>query len=223
MLTSTDQTSAGASAPTLDELASALESVLFIAGRPLEHDDLRKLLGIGADQLDAALERLDALCSGAGRGIRLQRLGGQAQLVSAPENARYVAVLLGMPTQARLTTAALETLAVIAYRQPITRSRLEMIRGVNSDRALATLMQHGLVMEVGRALTVGRPALFGTTLEFLQQFGLNNLDALPAPDLPDELAERRARDARAVRRAVTGGDQAEQMPLPLDPPPGESE
>jgi segregation and condensation protein B len=109
----------------------------------------------------------------------LQLLGEQVQLVTAPEHARYVAALLGLPLTAKLTSAALETLAVIAYRQPITRSQIESIRGVNSDRALASLIQHGLVVEVGRAQTVGRPALFATTTDFLQQFGLTRLEELP--------------------------------------------
>ena len=80
---------------------------------------------------------------------------------------------------AKLTSAALETLSVIAYRQPITRSQIEAVRGVNSDRALASLIQYGLVAEIGRAQTIGRPALFATTPEFLQQFGLTSLTELP--------------------------------------------
>ncbi len=121
-----------------------------------------------------------------GRGIRLQRLGEQVQLVTAPENARYIAALLGLPMTARLTTAAMETLAVIAYRQPVTRAQIESVRGVNSDRALASLLQHGLVAEVGRAQTVGRPALFATTSEFLQQFGLTSLEQLPGVELQEK-------------------------------------
>src|SRR5262249_8325764 len=129
------------------------------------------------------------------------------QLVSAPENARFVMALLGLPTQARLTTAALETLAVVAYRQPITRSQIEFVRGVNSDRALAGLLQHGLVVEVGRAATVGRPALFGTTAEFLQQFGLDSLDALPRPETPALAAIEEQRTEAATRiRAAVGRD-----------------
>ena len=193
-------------------VAAAIESVLFIAGRPLESADLCKLLEIDAEQLRAGLDMLEATCVEQLRGVRLQRLGEQVQLVSAPENARYVATLLGMSTQVKLTTAALETLAIIAYRQPITRGQLESIRGVNCDRALQTLVQYALVHEVGRANTAGRPVLFGTTLEFLQQFGLSSLQALPAADLPaDELAARR-RDAGAIRQAV--GTDAEQMALP---------
>src|SRR6266568_1898018 len=90
-----------------------------------------------------------------------------------------VAALLGLPMTAKLTSAALETLAVISYRQPVTRAQIEAVRGVNSDRALASLIQHGLVTEVGRAQTVGRPTLFSTTSDFLQLFGLTSLEQLP--------------------------------------------
>src|SRR5437763_15373119 len=161
------------------EIATATESILFVSGRPLERAELRKLLDIDEDSLTQGLQRLEHDLESQGRGIRLQRLSEQVQLVTAPENARYIAALLGLPMSAKLTSAAMETLAVISYRQPVTRSQIEATRGVNSDRALASLIQHGLVAEVGRAQTVGRPTLFGTTPEFLQQFGLTRLDQLP--------------------------------------------
>lgn len=161
------------------DIATAIESVLFVSGRPLERAELRKLLDIDDERLTRGLQALEYTLESQGRGIRLQRLGTQVQLVTAPENARFVAALLGLPMTAKLTTAALETLAVIAYRQPVTRAHIETIRGVNSDRALVSLIQHGLVNEVGRAQTVGRPTLFATTPDFLQQFGLTSLDQLP--------------------------------------------
>jgi segregation and condensation protein B len=187
-----------------DALRSALESLLFVAGRSLDLAELRKLLLVDDRRLREGLRALEEECEAHARGIRLQRMGDQVQFVSAPENARFVAALLGLPTQAKLTTAALETLAVVAYRQPITRGQLEAIRGVNSDRALLSLMQHGLVMEVGRAATIGRPALFGTTPEFLQQFGLGSLDALPRPDVPEleAIEAHRATAAQRIRDAV---------------------
>lgn len=165
--------------PGVKQLAAAIESLLFVSGRPLERAELRKLLDVDEEKLQGALQVLEHDLEGLSRGIRLQLLGEQVQLVTAPENARYVAALLGLPMTAKLTSAALETLAVIAYRQPITRGQIEAVRGVNSDRALASLLQHGLVVEVGRAQTVGRPALFATTTEFLQLFGLTKLDELP--------------------------------------------
>src|ERR1700686_3598257 len=171
--------------PSTTNIAAAIESILFVSGRPLEYDELRKLLDIDTTLLDEGLQALAHQLESHERGIRLQRLGTQVQLVTAPENVRYVAALLGLPMTARLTTAAMETLAVIGYRQPMTRAQIEGVRGVNSDRALASLIQHGLVVEIGRAQTVGRPALFTTTPEFLQQFGLTSLDQLPRPEMHD--------------------------------------
>jgi segregation and condensation protein B len=165
--------------PVDRQLGTAIESLLFVSGRPLERNELKKLLGVDDTRLTRAIYALECALESQERGVRLQRLGEQVQLVTAPENARYVAALLGLPMTAKLTAAALETLAVIAYRQPITRGQIEAIRGVNSDRALASLLQHGLVAEVGRAQTVGRPALFATTADFLQHFGLTTLEQLP--------------------------------------------
>ena len=192
-----------------DQLQSVLESLLFVAGRPMQTSELRRLLLVDDRRLRVVLDAFAADCERAGRGIRLQRQGDQAQLVSAPENARFVAALLGMPSQVKLTTAALETLAVVAYRQPITRSQIEFIRGVNSDRALASLLQHGLVVEVGRAATIGRPALFGTTPDFLQQFGLTSIEGLPQPEMTEAEAieDRRARVAQRIREAIGTDDE----------------
>jgi segregation and condensation protein B len=203
---------------TADQLRSTVESLLFVAGRPLQLGELRRLLAVDDKRLRPALDALADECERSGRGVRLQRLDDQVQLVSAPENARYVAALLGMPAQAKLTTAALETLAVVAYRQPITRSQIEFIRGVNSDRALSSLMQYGLVVEVGRASTVGRPALFGTTPEFLGQFGLTSIEALPKPEMLELDAAEAGRVAAAnrIREAVGAGDEPAPAQLLLE-------
>lgn len=171
------------------QLAAAIESILFVSGRTLERAELRKLLEVDEARLEQGLQVLEQELVSQERGIRLQLLGTQVQLVTAPENARYVAALLGLPMTAKLTSAAMETLAVISYRQPITRSQIEAMRGVNSDRALASLIQHGLVAEVGRAQTVGRPALFATTSDFLQLFGLTRLEQLPHVSPVGSLAE----------------------------------
>ncbi|SRR5258708_1866040 len=171
-------------AEIIAELVTATESLLFVSGRPLEYTELRKLLDINDTRLTRVLDMLAHQLESQSRGIRVQRLGSQVQLVTAPENARYIAALLGLPMTAKLTTAAMETLAVISYRQPMTRAQIEAVRGVNSDRALASLLQHGLVSEIGRATTVGRPALFATTPDFLQQFGLTSLTELPRVELP---------------------------------------
>ncbi|HEV2581015.1 MAG TPA: SMC-Scp complex subunit ScpB [Ktedonobacteraceae bacterium] len=190
---------------SVTKVAAAIESILFVSGRPLEYGELRRLLDIDDVALNEGLEALAEQLERQERGIRLQRLGMQVQLVTAPENARYIAALLGLPMTAKLTNAALETLSVIGYRQPITRAQIEAVRGVNSDRALLSLIQHGLVAEIGRAQTVGRPALFATTPEFLQQFGLTNLDQLPRSALvaepsgaPDAQKAQETRDAIAT-------------------------
>ncbi len=197
-----------ASLLSLEQLRSAIESLLFVAGRPLELNELRKLLPLEQARLREAVASLAEECERQGRGIRVQRMGDAVQFVSAPENARFVASLLGLPTTVKLTTAALETLAVVAYRQPVTRSQIEFIRGVNSDRALASLAQYGMVIEVGRAATVGRPTLFGTTPEFLQQFGLSSLEALPRPEMSDAEAAVAFRMAAAQRiREAVGIDE----------------
>ena len=171
------------------QIAAAIESLLFVSGRPLEFAELRKLLDIDEASLTNGLQALTHQLESQERGIRLQRLGEQVQLVTAPENARYIAALLDLPMTARITSAALETLSVISYRQPITRAQIEAIRGVNSDRSVASLIQHGLIAEIGRAQTIGRPALFATTPEFLQQFGLTSLEQLPRTDMKAPLTE----------------------------------
>ncbi len=162
------------------DLVAVLESVLFVAAEPVPVDRLRAALGCSADECEQALAALAATLQG--RGIRLQRGAEGAQLVSAPEYAPQVEKLLGIQSAGKLSAAALETLAIIAYRQPIHRLQIEEIRGVNSERVLRSLIAQGLIQEVGRASGVGRPVLYGTTDELLQRFGLGSLDDLPPLD-----------------------------------------
>jgi segregation and condensation protein B len=154
-----------------------LESLLFVSAEPVELARLEQALGLGRDELESALARLSDGCQS--RGVRVQRLDETVQLVSAPESATVIERFLGVQVKTRLSPAALETLAIIAYRQPVTRTQIELLRGVNCERALTTLLARGLVAETGRAETVGRPVLFGTTLEFLEYFGLASLSELP--------------------------------------------
>lgn len=165
-------------------LPQLVESLLFVSGEPLEVRRLQQLLEVEREPLEQAIEALAQQCQS--RGLRLQRNGEALQLVTAPEAAPFVEKLLGFPGSAKLSPAALETLAVIAYEQPVTRARIEAIRGVNCDRALATLQARGLICEVGRLETVGRPVLFGTTFEFLQYFGLEAVDQLPPLSFSEE-------------------------------------
>jgi len=163
--------------PNLRRLKLILESVLFVADEPVELSHLARLAEADVDEVARALELLAADCQG--RGVRLQRTGTAVQLVTAPEATPYVERFLGVDEDHRLSHAALETLAIIAYKQPITRAAIEAIRGVNCDRALATLKVRGLITEVGRASTLGRPYLYGTTFRFLEHFGLERPEDLP--------------------------------------------
>jgi segregation and condensation protein B len=158
-------------------LAAQVEAVLFVAERPVGVGELARLLQAPPDAVEDALAKLQA--GYAGRGLMLQRHGDQVQLVTPPQAAPVIQRFLGLELSARLSPAALETLAIIAYRQPVTRSQIEAIRGVNSEHALATLIRRGLVEEVGRQNAPGRPILYGTTFEFLRAFGLKSLDELP--------------------------------------------
>jgi segregation and condensation protein B len=161
-------------------LVAQVEAVLFVAERPVCVGELARLLQAPADAVEDALDALEAGYQG--RGLMLQRHGDQVQLVSRPQAAPVIQRFLGLELSARLSAAALETLAIIAYRQPVTRSQIEAIRGVNSEHALATLLRRGLVEEVGRQNAPGRPILYGTTFEFLRAFGLKSLDELPRRD-----------------------------------------
>ena len=158
-------------------LVARVESLLFVADGPVSVGRLAEALEVTPGRVERALADLEVTY--AGRGLRLQRASNRVQLITAPETASSVERFLGLERRTRLSRAALETLAIIAYRQPITRPEIEAIRGVGSDSVLRTLVGAGLIEEVGRAPTVGRPILYGTTFEFLQHFGLRGLDELP--------------------------------------------
>ncbi len=173
-------------------VAAQIEAVLFVAERPVTVSELAKLLAVSPDAVEGAVAVLTAHV--AGRGLTLQRLGDALQLVTHPRAAPAVQRFLGLEMSARLSPAALETLAIVAYRQPVTRGDIETLRGVNADGVLANLVTRGLVEEVGRRNAVGRPILYGTTFEFLRAFGLNSLadlppagDPCPAPTAPAAL------------------------------------
>jgi segregation and condensation protein B len=156
---------------------SIIESLLFVSNGAVPLEQLQKSLDISAAEVEAALLGLDRTCIG--RGLRVQRKGTDVQLTTAPESAPYVERFLGLQLSSKLSGAALEALAVVAYRQPVTRAQVEAVRGVNSDGVLNTLLARGLVAEVGRLEAAGRPILYGTTFEFQQYFGLKDLRQLP--------------------------------------------
>ena len=177
-----------------DRLPAVIESILFVADEAVEISMLARALRRPADAIEDALAELELSCVEGG--TRLQRTRDTVQLVTSPEFGPFVERFLGMESRQRLSGAALESLAIIAYKQPLTRAGVEQVRGVNSDGAIASLIARGLVEEVGRAPGPGRPVLLGTTLRFLEHFGLGkpgDLPPLPANgsilDLAGNLAE----------------------------------
>ena len=162
---------------TNDALPMLIEGILFVADEPVTISDLAAVLEVTPRAVRLGLEELTERLQG--RGVRLQQMGDEVQVVSAPEAGAFIERFLGSEGAQRLSTAALEALAVIAYRQPVTRATVEMIRGVNSDHAIGTLRTRGLVEEVGRAPGLGRAVLLGTTVRFLEHFGLERPEDLP--------------------------------------------
>lgn len=161
---------------TPDE-AVRLEGALFAIGRPVTPAELASALDLPRKTVTQHLRMLSN--SLRERGIRLVEHNDEWQLVAAPEAARTIERLAGVPSPPRLSSAALETLAVIAYRQPVTRAQIEAIRGVDCTGVLGGLLDRGLIEEAGRSEAVGRPILYSTTMEFLRHFGLYSLDDLP--------------------------------------------
>ena len=183
-------------------LEAFVESLLFVADGPVPVARIAEALEVTPREVEAALTALGEVYAATHRGLSLQRFRDKVQLTTTPAAASAVERFLGLAATAPLSRAALETLAIIAYQQPVTRPRIEAVRGVNSDSVLKTLLSKGLIEEVGRTEGPGRPVLYATTPEFLQYFGLSaltdlpplNLDqppTLPQPeaDAPDEILQ----------------------------------
>lgn len=158
-------------------LSVKLEAILFVAAEPVTPGQLASALDVASSVIERGLNELDASLSD--RGLRLQRHAGRVQLTTAPQLAELIERFLGLEATSHLSRAALETLAIIAYQQPVTRPQIDAIRGVNSDSMLKSLLNKGLVLESGRADGPGRPILYSTTPEFLQHFGLNSILEMP--------------------------------------------
>ncbi len=171
-----------------NEIRACLEALLFAAPGPVQPAQLAEALSLPVDAVNIELHAL-AETYQEERGLNLQWHAGRVQLTTAPQFASVIERFLGLEATARLSRAALETLAIVAYRQPITRPSIDAIRGVNSDGVLKSLLSKGLVQETGRAEGPGRPILYGITTEFLQHFGLSSLADLPPYDVPDEEGE----------------------------------
>ena len=202
--------------PPIELTEAALEALLFVAERPLSRREIAALAGTDRETVDARLGDLEV--SLRERGIRLLLDGDRVELATAAEAGALVARYVGADA-VRLSPASLETLAIVAYRQPITKAAVERIRGVDSDYTMRSLLHRRLIVELGRADTPGRPFLYGTGFEFLERFGLTSLDELPplevdvAARLAEEGGDSVQVDARSRRDGVarwrrTEGDVA---------------
>jgi segregation and condensation protein B len=194
----------GAALPDLD-LPALCEALLFVAAAPTAAADLAKAIGVEIAAVADALEHLDATLRESGSGLRVLRHGDRYALTSAPAAARVIARFLGLHRTERLSAAALETLAIIAYRGPATRGEIEAIRGVDSSGVVQTLLARELVEAVGRRNTVGAPIEYAVTPTFLRHFGLGSLNELPPLGevqgrAVEETWDERLREARTGER-----------------------
>ncbi len=212
------------------ELKFILESLLFAAQKPLTPHELRTVLAAAAEQSEdetvrslkktpsenivTALEELQREHETAGRSYRLACVAGSWQFVSQPEYAPWLRSFLGQKVRPpRLSQPGLETLAIIAYRQPVTRAEVEQVRGVAVDGVMQTLLERGLVEQSGRAEVVGRPALYSTTPGFLEYFGLRRLEDLPAADELRRLVVQKPEALLTVDPGLATAPPDQQLPL----------
>lgn len=163
-----------------EHLMAAAEAVLFAVGRAVSSEELAKALGVSLSDVRRLMEGFAQVWNSEVRGTEIAHLEDSWQMRTRKDYYPQLITLELNPQKPRLTDALLETLSIIAYRQPVTKAEIERIRGVNSDRAVNRLIEYHLVNELGRAKAPGRPILFGTTEEFLRAFGLSSADALPA-------------------------------------------
>lgn len=196
-----------------DELRRAIEAVLMVAVEPVPTGLLAELLEVPAERVEVTLRELADSYEESGRGFVLARIAGGARLQTHPDQAPYVERFANRDVSHRLSTAALETLAIVAYRQPISRGQISSLRGVNVDGVTRLLEQRGYIEVVGRAEGPGQPVLFGTTDLFLERLGLDSLqqlppveDFLPGPEVAEEL-ELDMRTALGIT-GETGPDDA---------------
>ena len=167
-------------------LQASLEALLFVASMPISIAQFAEALGLPRAEVENGLKELQSeYLSNSDSGLRLQRHRGRFQLTTTPQAASFIERFLGIEQSGRLSHAAIETLSIILYLQPVTRPQLEAIRGVNSDGVVKNLLRKGLIQEEGRAVSPGRPIIYSTTPDLLQHFGINAVDELPPIDLGD--------------------------------------
>lgn len=159
-----------------------IEAILFTMGDSVELSKLAEVLELEKDEARAEIEKLKSKYEAENRGITITELDGAYQMCTRPEMYEYLIKIAKQPKRYALTDVLLETLSIIAYKQPITKAEISKIRGVSSDHAVSKLVEYNLVCELGRLDAPGRPLLFGTTEEFLRSFGVHSIDELPVLD-----------------------------------------
>ena len=193
--------------PKLDlkERVGIVEAILFVTGNAVEKKEICRAMELTEGELEETLDALESGYDFDRRGLRLLRFGAHVQLATRPDYAPYVEKLLQPVQKQSLSQAVMETLAVIAYRQPVTKGEIEQVRGVKCDYSVQSLAAKGLIQEVGRRETLGRPILYGTTDAFLRHFGISSLGELPEIDFT-KLAARLG--AGAQEEPADGGTPA---------------
>ena len=171
-------------------IAATVEAILFVTGEPVALDDLARALEITLPELEIALDDMEKNAAAVGRGVCVKRFGQHVQLATRAEFAPYIERLLQPVQKQSLSQSALETLAVSAYRQPVTKLEIEAVRGVKCDYSVQSLLAKGLIEAIGRKEVVGRPILYGTTDQFLSHFGLRSLSELPEPPQKEQGSEQ---------------------------------
>jgi segregation and condensation protein B len=193
------------------EAKSIIEAALFISGEPLTIDSLKKLLEIDKFNTERLIKELVSEYSLRNSGLLIVEIAGGFQMVTNPTCAPWVKKLLSTAVPKRLSQSSLETLAIIAYKQPVTKAEIEAIRGVNSDGVVKTLLERRLIKILGRKELPGRPLMYGTTKEFLQYFGLKDLTELPTLKEFAEIDMPEASDILKERSDGEGSKLEEQM------------
>ncbi len=196
-------------AGTLDlrERVGIVEAILFVAGDAVEKEELCRALDIGAAELEETLDALESGYDFDRRGLRLLRFGSHVQLATRPDYASYIERMLQPVQKQTLSQAVMETLAVIAYRQPVTKAEVEMVRGVKCDYSVQLLVARGLIEEIGRKEVLGRPILYGTTDAFLRHFCIGSLAELPAIDFSIRAEKSEERNENEEEADLPGDDE----------------
>lgn len=189
-----------------NEAVKAIEGILFAMGDSVEVDKIAAALEIEESEAVEIMDDLARHYEEEGRGVRIVRLENSYQMCTAPEIYEYLVQLAKQPKKIRLTDVLLETLSIVAYKQPVTKAEIEKIRGVSCGHVVSKLVDYRLIEEVGRLDAPGRPILFGTTEEFLRSFGVNSIEELPrvSPVKIEEFKQQAEAEANEAVAAVTG-------------------